>query len=132
MNSPLAAVPVSPSDRCRQRLEAIRRQLSWSVHTRNKPPYTNILRSEVSASEGDPEPPASGEGLEPKEQFRYKDLSDGDDARLLVLQPGQFGEILRGEIKHVTSLQREKYEALSYSWGKRTDAHEIILNAGFN
>jgi hypothetical protein len=39
---------------------------------------------------------------------------------------------LRGESKHVSSLQHESYEALSYAWGELTDTHDIIINAGFN
>jgi hypothetical protein len=57
--------------------------------------------------------------------FTYRRLSEKEKTRLLVLEPGKFGDELKGKLKHVRSLQDHEYEALSYVWGDTSGTHTL-------
>jgi hypothetical protein len=55
--------------------------------------------------------------------FTYRRLFEGEKTRILILEPGEFDDDLRGYLKHVRSLRDHDYEALSYVWGETSDKH---------
>lgn len=57
--------------------------------------------------------------------FNYPRLSDGERTRILILEPGEFDDNLKGHLKHVRSLQDHDYEALSYVWGETSGTHMV-------
>jgi hypothetical protein len=57
--------------------------------------------------------------------FTYLRLSEGETTRILILEPGEFDDDLKGHLKHVRSLQDHDYEALSYVWGETSVTHTV-------
>ena len=63
------------------------------------------------------------ESLAPIQDFKYEPL-DADNKgkgefRLLVLQPGEYHDLLRGRLVHESLSPPPKYEALSYAWRQK-------------
>lgn len=54
-------------------------------------------------------------------------LSKRQTTRILLLEPGEPTDELRGIVKHVISLEDHDYEALSYAWGKPKETHSLKL-----
>lgn len=60
--------------------------------------------------------------------FAYPHLSENEKTRILILEPGKFGDELKGSLKHVRSLQDHDYEALSYVWGETSGTHTMTCS----
>ncbi|KAH8621277.1 hypothetical protein IG631_24050 [Alternaria alternata] len=52
----------------------------------------------------------------------------GDNVRLLILQPGSFGDLIRCQLEQVSLSDRRAYEALSYVWGDVNDTSSMSLD----
>jgi hypothetical protein len=65
------------------------------------------------------------------DHFVYKPLAPRDTTRMLVLDPGSFGDPLTGSIEHVQDVHDCTYDALSYVWGKERSNHTISVIFGF-
>jgi hypothetical protein len=61
--------------------------------------------------------------------FIYTALRPADQTRILVLEPGSFGNELRGSIQHVSDLRGCQYDCLSYFWGKKKSGSTIIITS---
>jgi hypothetical protein len=61
--------------------------------------------------------------------FKYPRLSKGERTRILILEPGEFDNELKGQLKHVRSLRDHDYEALSYVWGD-TSGNYVMCCSG--
>lgn len=61
----------------------------------------------------------------PDSDFTYRRLSEYQKTRFLILEPGEFGDELKGRLKHVRSLQDHDYETLSYVWGDTSGTHTM-------
>lgn len=58
----------------------------------------------------------------------YSNLQDSDEIRLLYLQPGLCGEMIKCIMKHAKFSKETAYEALSYVWGTEDAIHPIVIN----
>ncbi|KAH8803395.1 hypothetical protein F5884DRAFT_506886 [Xylogone sp. PMI_703] len=68
-------------------------------------------------------------GSQPQNRFRHRSLSESEQARILILEQGNYDDELRCRLKHVKLLQDQQYEALSYTWGE-SDKQNTILCSG--
>lgn len=59
-------------------------------------------------------------------------LGDGDNIRVLDLQPGRAKDKLRGRLRVVSLSSKPDYEALSYAWGESTKGQKIGVNDAVN
>ncbi|KAM0424514.1 hypothetical protein ACHAPT_010228 [Fusarium lateritium] len=64
-----------------------------------------------------------------KGKYSYKGLKK-DEIRLLVLFPGQDGDLLRGEIYSTPFEQAGSYAAVSYVWGQQTVEYKLLTPDG--
>src|ERR1700760_2054529 len=62
------------------------------------------------------------------EQYQYDSLQFEDGIRLLILEPGNFGEALKAKLSCVRLGSPLYYEALSYCWGGDIRDKAIIVN----
>lgn len=61
--------------------------------------------------------------------FQYTPVAQGyHEIRVIILHPGSCEEGIRCEIRHVSFDESPAYEALSYTWGERTDPVQITLD----
>jgi hypothetical protein len=73
------------------------------------------------------QPKASSE-WEPNETSLYSDLQDSDELRLLYLQPGSRGAMIKCILKRAKFSEKTAYEALSYVWGPENVVQPIVIN----
>jgi hypothetical protein len=75
--------------------------------------------------------PKTSPEWEPNGTSLYSDLQDSDEFRLLYLQPGSRGEMIKCTMKHAKFSEKPTYEALSYVWGPENVIQPIVIN-GYN
>jgi len=60
---------------------------------------------------------------------KYRPLSNSEDFRLLVIEPGNFDDAVSCNLIHVAFDKKPIYQALSYTWGANIKTHAVkILN----
>lgn len=70
-------------------------------------------------------------GADGQEPFSYSPLDvSRREIRVLVVHPGEFGEPIRGSIRHVSLRSEPRYETISYCWGSKKKRTLIRLNEG--
>lgn len=63
-----------------------------------------------------------------QQNFNYSDIvQDRHEIRIIVLRKGKSDDPVMCDIKHVSFNESPSYEALSYTWGERTDKVQITL-----
>jgi hypothetical protein len=59
-------------------------------------------------------------------EYHYDALPDGQFIRILTLYPGTLDDPLEGNVESFNIDSLDKYESLSYVWGKPERCHEIV------
>jgi len=96
----------------------------WSVESNSRSDNEQAFGKYALLRDSVPRRTESGAtNIPPTIAFNYSRLSEGERARILILEPGEFGDNLKGRLKHVRSLQNHDYEALSYVWGETSGTH---------
>lgn len=67
------------------------------------------------------------EGADTKTPYVYNNIGQEEDIRLLILQPGKAGDLIRCALVPATFGSHPDYEALSYAWGNNDKTHMIYL-----
>ena len=62
----------------------------------------------------------------------YKALSDGQSIRMLILEPGESSDLLKGRLEIVNIDSAGSYETLSYVWGTAKRVDKIFIRHGNN
>jgi hypothetical protein len=62
-------------------------------------------------------------------RFAYKALGPKHTIRVLILEPGSFGQPVTGSIEHILDDSNCAYDALSYVWGKTKSDQLIYLKS---
>ena len=67
-----------------------------------------------------------------KKENRYTALPDGQSIRMLILEPGEKADPLKGRLESAAIDSAGSYEALSYVWGTSKQVDNISIRHGDN
>lgn len=70
----------------------------------------------------------SHDHIQPYEPFEYNTLTDDDQFRTIILEPGQYQDPIRCQLQVHQITSPPDYEALSYVWGDPVRSSPLILN----
>ncbi|OJD28962.1 heterokaryon incompatibility protein or allele [Diplodia corticola] len=102
--------------------------VSAAVRRVSQTPPTTILPADEADMDSDEK--VTIRPTSSQDPFRYQQLNDASEFRLLRLFPGSPGDKLGCDIFHVNLRQLPRYEAVSYTWGNDRLCQELYSTKG--